>query len=192
MDVDNMAVRGSFNRGRARDPETHGLLVKLFDLQVAHDFFLSLQWVPSAANGVADAISRPSRETVVCLMQAAFQALRDIMGPFDVDLMASDVSVQRHPFTGIAFPFFSRYDCEGTPGNEKFAQNVVLHPTLWETALAHCSRRPPPGVGGSGGSAFGRMSSSHRGTGARCAGLLVPGVASGLGTVRGGVPHGRH
>ena len=142
MDVDNTAVLGSFNRGRARDPETHGLLVRLFDLQVAHDFVLSLQWVPSAANGVAGAISRPSRESIVRLKPAAFRTLWDVMGPFEVDLMASDVSVQRHPSTGIALPFFSRYDCEGTAGIDFFAQIVALHPTSRETALSYCF--PPP------------------------------------------------
>ena len=62
IDVDNKSVVGAFKRGRARDHETHALLVQLFELQVEYGFMLSLKWVLTAANGVADAISRPSRE----------------------------------------------------------------------------------------------------------------------------------
>ncbi len=49
VDKDNTAVLGSLNHGRAKDPETPALPVRLFELQVQHEFLLSLHWVPSAA-----------------------------------------------------------------------------------------------------------------------------------------------
>lgn len=70
--ADDTAVYGSFTRGRARDPEAHALLVKLFELQVEYEFLLSLKWIPSAANVVADDISRPSREGIVRLKPMVF------------------------------------------------------------------------------------------------------------------------
>ena len=63
IDVDNQSVVGAFNRRRVKNRETHALLVQLFALQVEHGFMLSLKWIPTAENRVADAISRPSRET---------------------------------------------------------------------------------------------------------------------------------
>ena len=40
----------AFNRGRAKNRETHALLVQLFELQVEHGFMLSLKWIPTAEN----------------------------------------------------------------------------------------------------------------------------------------------
>ena len=146
IDVDNTAVCGSFNRGRARDPETHALLVRLFELQVEYEFMLSLKWVPSAANVVADDISRPSREGIIRLNPAAFQALWADMGPFTIDLMASDASAQRIPESDVVLPFFSRYDCEGSSGVDVFAQDVSLRPGSLDRAFGYCF--PPPVMAG--------------------------------------------
>lgn len=146
IDVDNTAVFGSFNRGRARDPETHALLVKLFELQVEYEFLLSLKRVPSAANVVADAISRPSREGVIRLKPDVFRALWDTMGPFTIDLMASDASTQRVPGSGASLSFFSRYDCDGSNGVDVFAQDVSLQPGSGDRAFGYCF--PPPVMAG--------------------------------------------
>ena len=62
IDVDNEAVVGAFNRGRAKTRDAHDFLIQLFNLQISHEFTLSPKWIPTAENGVADAISRP-RET---------------------------------------------------------------------------------------------------------------------------------
>ena len=43
IDVGNQSVVGAFNRGRAKNRETHALLVRLFELQVAYGFMLSLK-----------------------------------------------------------------------------------------------------------------------------------------------------
>lgn len=51
------------------------MLVQLFTLQVEHGFWLSLRWVPSAANHAADAITRPGLHEIVRLRQAVFDDL---------------------------------------------------------------------------------------------------------------------
>lgn len=86
--VDNTAVVGVFNRGRAKGRDAHTLLVQLFDLQVGYKFLLSLQWIPTEAKGVADSISRPSRESISRLSVVVFRALWEELGPFNMDLMA--------------------------------------------------------------------------------------------------------
>ena len=65
MDVGNQSVVHAFNKGRAKDPRTHELLVKLFNLQLQQGFCLSLKWVPTNENETADVVSRPSREAMV-------------------------------------------------------------------------------------------------------------------------------
>ena len=45
-------------------PETHGLLVHLFDLTVVFGFLLTVNWIRTASNDIADAFSRPSREAI--------------------------------------------------------------------------------------------------------------------------------
>ena len=66
---------GAFRKGRANDLVSHALLVQLFELQVEFCFMLSLKWVPTADNGITDAISRPSRESVIRLQPRAFHEL---------------------------------------------------------------------------------------------------------------------
>ena len=90
--------------------------MQLFELQVEYGFMLSLKWVPTAENGIADAISRPSRGAIVRIAPAAFETVWDEMGPFDVDLMACTASVARSPLNGGALPFFSQHDCAGSAG----------------------------------------------------------------------------
>lgn len=116
--------------------------MQLFALQVEYEFLLSLKWVPSATNDVADSISRPSRESIIRLKPDAFRRVWDELGPFNVDLMASDASVQRVPADGRALQFFSRYDCEGSSGVDVFAQDVSVMPGTGEPALGYCF--PPP------------------------------------------------
>ena len=97
VDVDNQSVVGAFKRGRAKDPGTHALLVQRFDLQVEHRFMLTLRWIPTAANGIADAISQPSRESIIGRHPRAFRIVWEALGPFSIDLMASTASSQRIP-----------------------------------------------------------------------------------------------
>lgn len=115
VDVDNQSVVGSFNRGRARNRET---------MRVQYDFMPSLRWVPTEENGVADAISRPSREATVRISPAAFEHVWGELGPFVIDLMACTASALRHPGSQEPLPFFPRHDCPGSAGVDVLAQDV--------------------------------------------------------------------
>ena len=101
INVDNQSVVRAFNRGRAKNREIHSLLVQLFELQVECGFMQSLKWIPTAENGIADAISRPSRETTVRIAPAAFETVWDEMGPFNADLMACTASVVQPPLLSL-------------------------------------------------------------------------------------------
>ena len=116
IDVDNQSVVGAFNRERAKNRETHALLVQLLALPVKHGFMLSLKWIPTAENRVADAISRTSRDALIRIAPAAFRVMWDEMGPFNIDLMACTASVLRSPVSAEALPFFSQYACGGSAG----------------------------------------------------------------------------
>lgn len=142
VDVDNESVVGAFRKGRAKDPVSHSLLVQLFSLQVDFGFMLSLKWVPTADNGIADAISRPSRESVIRLKPLAFQQLWAALGPFNFDLMASSESAQRDPGSNDRLPFFSQHDCEGSSGVNVLAQDVSRVPGTGVKMFGYCF--PPP------------------------------------------------
>ena len=142
VDVDNQSVVGAFRKGRAKDPVSHALLVQLFKIQVEFGFMLSLKWVPTADNSVADAISRPSRESVIRLHPHAFQELWEAMGPFNFDLMASSESAQKQPGGNARLPFFAQYDCEGASGVDVLAQDVSRLPGSEEKMFGYCF--PPP------------------------------------------------
>lgn len=141
IDVDSQAVVGVFNRGRAKDRAAHNLLIQMFRLQVDYGFLLSLKWIPTADNVVADAISRPSRDTIIRLGRDAFLALFSQLGPFNIDLMACTASAQRSP-QGRPLRFFSQYSCAGTAGVDVLAQDVSVLPVTNEEAFGFCF--PPP------------------------------------------------
>lgn len=135
IDVDNSADVGGFNQGRVRGPETHAMLVQ-------YEFLLSLKWVPSAANVMADAISSPLRESTVRLQPQASLLSWEAFGPFNVDLMASDASVQCGPRGCPSWPFFSRYDCRGSSGVYVLAQDISVLPGTSDPASGYCSLPP--------------------------------------------------
>lgn len=143
IDVDSQPVVGAFKRGCAKDPVTHALLIQLFDLQVSYCFLLTLRWIPTASNAIADAISRPSRESIIRLHPDAFQAVWSELGPFSIDLMASTVSTKCVPQSSRTLPFFSQYACEGSSGVDVLAQDVSCVPCAGEPAFGFC---PPPPV----------------------------------------------
>ena len=133
---------GSFNRGRAKNRDMHELLIDMFNLQISYDFLLSHTWVPTAANGVADAISRPSRETLVQLGAAAFSHLWADFGTFDIGLMTCSTLAQRSSDTGVAIPFFSRFHCDGIFGVDVLAKTPAVLPGTEVPAYGFCF--PPP------------------------------------------------
>ena len=141
IDVDNQAVVGSFNRGRAKNRAAHDLLIQMFNLQIDYGFLLSLKWIPTAENAVADAISRPSRDTIIRLKREAFLTLDRLFGPFNIDLMACSASAQRSR-QNTPLPFFSHYSCAGSAGVDVLAQDVSTLPTTGEQAFGFCF--PPP------------------------------------------------
>ena len=102
--------------------------MQLFALQVEYGFMLSLKWFPTAENGVADAISWPSRNAIVHIAPAAFRATWDELGPFNVDLMACTASVLQFPVSLETLPFFSQYDCAGSAGTDLLTQHLSIVP----------------------------------------------------------------
>ena len=144
--VDSTAVVGSFNKGRARNPVAHKMLIDLFDLQVSQGFWLSLQWVPTADNHAPDAITRPSRDENLQLRPARFEELQAFFGEFTVDLIASSENAHRGAADAAGhrrrLPFFSRYHCEGSAGVGVLSQNVAITPGTNDVAFAFVF--PPP------------------------------------------------
>ena len=65
IDVDNPSVVSVFNRGRAKNRETHTFPVQLLGLQVEYGVRLSSKWIPTAENKVMGVISRPSRKAII-------------------------------------------------------------------------------------------------------------------------------
>lgn len=92
----------------------------LFDFQAEQGFWLSLEWVPSAAT------------EVVRLHPVAFHHLEHVFGECTVDLMASCKKTQ-HGYTRATgdrrrLPFISWYNCEGLAGVDILRQNRSGHP----------------------------------------------------------------
>ena len=175
IDVDNQSVVGALDRGRALNRETHALLVQLFEIQVEYCFMWSLEWIPRAENGVADAISRPSREAIIRIAPASFKGVWAELGPFNVDLMACTASVLRSALTGGALPFSSLYDCAGPAGADVFAQDVLIVPGTRGPGLDFVSH--PLSWPNTHRQTHGGMQGSRGCPLARCEGVLVPLVA---------------
>ena len=142
MDVDNSATVDAFKKGRSSNSITHKMLKRFFELQAEQGFWLSLKWVPSAANQAADDITRPPMHEILRLRPEAFRRLEQIFGVFTVDLMASSENAQHglEPATGgrRRLPFFSRYNREGSDGVDVFRQNVALNPGQGTPAFGFC------------------------------------------------------
>lgn len=52
IDMNNRLVLDPFNHGRAKNRETHALLLPLFDLQIVHDFMLPLSVATLRGRGI--------------------------------------------------------------------------------------------------------------------------------------------
>ena len=142
VDVDNKVLHDAAKRGRSRNTMLHEMITDFFWLQVRRDFTLKLRWVPSAANAEADGISRAGSDENVRLSTAAFTELWEWAGGFDMDLMATPVSVQKVPAKGhtapIALPFYSRYRTQGCAGVDVLTQNVAYLPSSREPCFGFC------------------------------------------------------
>lgn len=62
VDVDNISVVGALRKGKGKKNVSHALLIQLSTLRVDVCFMLSLRWVAATDNGIAEALSRPSRD----------------------------------------------------------------------------------------------------------------------------------
>lgn len=69
-------------------------MTDIFWLQVDSDFTLRLRWVSTSENMEADALTRPETMEQSCVEQEGVIELWETWGSFDVDLMATDISVQ--------------------------------------------------------------------------------------------------
>lgn len=146
MDVDNSATVDAFRRGRSSNSVMHKMLVQLFTLQVEHGFWLSIHWVPSAANHAVDTITLPGLHEIIRLHQEVFDELLLLFFDlFTVDLMASSENAQRVCALASGdreqLPFFSRYHCEGSAWVDAFRQNVATTPGLGTKAFGYCFSR---------------------------------------------------
>lgn len=79
-------------------------------MQLGYDFFmLTLKWAPTVANGLADEVSRWSRDTIVINSDRTHSGLYGrLLGPFDIDLIACMYGVSASvPTDGLpaAVPF---------------------------------------------------------------------------------------
>lgn len=68
MDGGTEWVVGALNGGRSRKFVTHEGLIHLF-FRFEYSCVMTLKWAPTAANHVADAIPRPTRDTVMQLVR---------------------------------------------------------------------------------------------------------------------------
>jgi len=122
------------------------MLLGLFERQVTQGFWVSLNWVPTADNNAADAITRSSTFDIVRLRPTRFQELQASCGDFTVDLMAS--SENAHLGTADAsgqqqrLSFFSLYNCEGSSGVGVLSHSVAATPGLADAAFGFAFPNP--------------------------------------------------
>ena len=100
-------------KGKSRNKLMHGLVRKIFWLQVDADFTLKIRWVPSRETSEADKLIRPEAWEHVQLRQSHFNDSLTLWGSFGVDLMASTASTQQastaNGMLGPSLPFYSRF-----------------------------------------------------------------------------------
>ena len=98
IDVNSPSVVSAFNRGRAKNRETHAFPGQFWDCA----WSAALDYRPSGSRRrrTRSWISRPSRNATIRIATASVQAVWDEIGPFDVGLVAGTASVLRSPLTG--------------------------------------------------------------------------------------------
>ena len=118
-------------------PETHGLLVQLVDLAVVFGILLTVNWVRTASNDIADAFSRPSREAIFAprRLSDGVERAGNELGPFHTDLMASSASAQCVPPSFHTRRFSYGAMARAPRGVDVLAQHVVRVPSTDKCAF---------------------------------------------------------
>ena len=148
--IDNLPLVFALAKGSSKMEGVHDVIEKLFWWKLEHHFTLTGFWWNTLANFRADGITRTELDGDWRLGTVVFATLWDRFGPFDMDLMASSISVQKHP-DGSNLPFYSRYVSPGCSGVNLLAQSVqggnmyCFPPSVMVgTVLAHlCSNSAP-------------------------------------------------
>ena len=126
IEVGNESAVEVFSGGWATNRETHALLMHPLALQVEYGFMLSLNWVPTAQNGVAEAISLPSREAIIRIAPVYFHSNIGRMGPFNVDVMCA-ASVLQSQVSDEVLPFLFLLRLHRLYRNGCFCAGCVHH-----------------------------------------------------------------
>ena len=126
IDVDNQSVAGAHNRGQTKNREIHALLVQLLEFQVEYGCVLFVEVNPERGErGRGCHLAAVTRSHHPCSAGTVQSGLGG-EGLFNVDLMASTVSVLRSRLNGEALPFFSQYACAGSAGTNVLAHDVSI------------------------------------------------------------------
>jgi hypothetical protein len=119
--IDNRCAMYKLVNGGGRSLQMTEIAKLVFHLQNEENFDIQYHWISSAANSVADAISR--EESPLRLRPDLFVGLDRLFGGFHIDLLSLAANAQLG-FDGRAIPFFSRYACPGSAGVNVFAQDI--------------------------------------------------------------------
>lgn len=121
--IDNLPLVFALAKGSSQMKEVHDELEKLFWMKIRYKFTIHAYWWDTHANAEADAVTRTDEKDDWCLSNIIFLMLWDKYGPFEIDLMASSVNVQKGP-DGKPMKFFSRFWSPGTAGVNVLAQKL--------------------------------------------------------------------
>ena len=121
--IDNMPLVFAMAKGSSKMKEVHDTVEKLFWWKLEHHFTLAGLWWSTHKNFRADGITRTELDSDWRLNNSVFLQLWAAWGPFDMDLMASSISVQNRP-DGSELPFFSRYISPRCAGVNLLAQKL--------------------------------------------------------------------
>ena len=95
---------------------------EIFWLQLQYKLTLKLQWWSTSENYEADDLTRSSPEENKRLRNKFFEKLYIRWGPIEVDLMASDVNVQK--WQGNKLLFYSQYFVKEAVGCDVLSFNT--------------------------------------------------------------------
>ena len=123
--IDNQVLKAVLERkGTSHNLALNEVGKAIYWLMEKGEFFLSCEYVESKLN-VSDKFTRESPGLEASLTDHAFQTIWDNFGPFQWDLMATSVNVNKDK-EGKPLSFFSRYYDENSKGVDVFKQQLTL------------------------------------------------------------------